>query len=99
MQFSYSKCYLLPRSGGLASHFYNFSAFYLATAAAVFLSFPKADVVVGDLMPATRSFTYLPGPKQHSAILGTILIFVSAMALVYVPKTIAIKDEPLLPAS
>lgn len=96
MQFCFSKCNALTRSVG--SHLLRFAPFYLATLAAICLTFPKADVVVGDLMPSTRSFTYLPKPKQHSAIVGTASIFASCVALMWVQKLPG-KGEPLLATS
>lgn len=77
----------------------QYAPFYLATLAALFLSFPKVDVVIGDLMPSTQSFTYQPKPKQHSAIIGTLAIFASAATLVHRQKTAVGKDEPLLATS
>jgi len=93
LQYTYFKCSVLPRSKG--SHMFRFAAFYLAALATPFLCFPKADVVVGDLMPSTQSFAYLPGPKQHSAILGTALLLASAVVLVSGGRG-ATKGAPLL---
>lgn len=93
MQYTFSKCSSLPKSSG--NHLLRFAPFYLATLATLFLSFPKVDVVVGDLMPSTQSFAYQPKPKQHSAIIGTCAILASAATLLYSQKA-ATKEEPLL---
>jgi len=95
MQFAHFKCNALSRSA--ASHAYRFSPFYLASLATPFLCFPKMHIVVGDLMPSTRSVTVLLS-NQHSAMVGTFLIFVSAVALLYVQKT-TVKRDPLLTPS
>lgn len=95
LQYTYFKCSGLHRSW---SHIFRFMPCYLASLATLFLCFPKADIVVGDLMPSTRSFTSLPGPKQQSAIAGTILLLAAAASLLYAQKS-AVKCEPLLQGS
>lgn len=90
MQYSHGKCKINMAS----RHCQRYAPFYLATIATPFLCFPKAEVVVGDLMPATQGFTYLPGPKQHSAMIGTIILLASMISMFSGPS--AKKSEPLL---
>jgi len=61
-------------------------------------AFPKFDVVIGDLIPSTQSFTYESGPKQVTAIAGSIFM-VAAAILLSLPLPKDGKVDPLLPAS
>lgn len=92
MQYVFGKC-----GASKASGLYKFLPFHLATLATLFLCFPKADVVVGDLVPSSQSFAYLPGPKQHSAIVGTAFLLLSVGALLCDKK--GEKEQPLLASS
>lgn len=61
------------------------------------LCFPKADVVVGDLVPSTASFTNLNWPIQVSATAGAVFMAAAAILLTYVP--FQEKKDLLLPTT
>lgn len=82
MQYSWNRC--SGRSSS-SSHVVRFAPFYASLIATLLLSFPKADVVVGDVDPSTRGFTYQPGPKQASAVAGTISLLASVALLLWKP--------------
>jgi len=84
VQYAWHRCSRRPPTSG---HFSRFAPFYVSILAALLLCFPKADVVVGDLLPSTQGFTYQPGPKQDSAIAGTILILASVALLLFKPAS------------
>jgi len=96
VQFTWSSCSSRPK--GNFGHFFRFAPFYAALVATPLLCFPKFDVVVGDLIPSTQSFTYQSGPKQVTAIAGSIFM-VAAAILLSLPLPRDGKVDPLLPAS
>jgi len=96
MQFTWNRCSSRPRTR--IGHFSRFAAFYAALVATPLLCFPKADVVVSDLLPSTGSFTNLTWPGQVSAFAGAVSMALSAILLSLAPIHDA-KVDPLLPKS
>lgn len=97
LQFTWVRCSSRPK--GHFGHFSRFAPFYAALIATPLLCFPKLDVVVGDLIPSSQSFTYQPGPKQASAIAGSISMIAAAILLSLPPISFSkdCKVDPLLP--
>eukprot|EP00746_Dinoflagellata_sp_MGD_P054084 gnl/MRDRNA2_/MRDRNA2_23707_c0_seq1.p1 gnl/MRDRNA2_/MRDRNA2_23707_c0~~gnl/MRDRNA2_/MRDRNA2_23707_c0_seq1.p1 ORF type:complete len:135 (-),score=29.49 gnl/MRDRNA2_/MRDRNA2_23707_c0_seq1:603-1007(-) len=98
MQFCWSSCAFRPK--GHLGHLTRFAPFYAALLATPLLCFPKAAVVVGDLMPSAESkwLASDDGPKQWSAIAGAVAMVAAAILLSLAP-TQDKKVDPLLPSS
>lgn len=95
LQFTWSRCASRPKHLG---HFSRFAPFYAALVATPLLCFPKADVVVDDLMPSTDGFMNQDWVKQLSAIAGAVSMIAAAMFLSLAPLQDR-KVDPLLPMS
>lgn len=98
MQYTWSRCASRPK--GYLGHFTRLAPFYAALVATPLLCFPKAEVVVDDLMPSlvTNSFVNQDWVKQVSAIAGTISMVASAVLVSLAPLQDS-KLDPLLPTS
>jgi hypothetical protein len=98
VQFTWSRCAARPK--GFIGHFSRFAPFYAALVSTPLLCFPKADVVVGDLItdPAVQNFTNLNWPGQISALSGAILMAAAAVLLSRAPLEDK-KANPLLPTT
>eukprot|EP00746_Dinoflagellata_sp_MGD_P123267 gnl/MRDRNA2_/MRDRNA2_57950_c0_seq1.p1 gnl/MRDRNA2_/MRDRNA2_57950_c0~~gnl/MRDRNA2_/MRDRNA2_57950_c0_seq1.p1 ORF type:complete len:112 (+),score=9.99 gnl/MRDRNA2_/MRDRNA2_57950_c0_seq1:283-618(+) len=96
VQFTWSRCSTRPK--GYLGHFSRFAPFYAALVSTPLLCFPKADVVVGDLLPSTASFTNLEWPIQVSAVSGAVCMAAAAILLSRAPLEDK-KANPLLPTN
>lgn len=99
VQFTWSRCSSRPRTH--LGHFSRFASFYAALVATPLLCFPKAEVVVADLMPAYASPHSLMNQdwfKQVSAMAGTVSMVAAAVLLSVAPLRDS-KLDPLLPAT
>jgi hypothetical protein len=96
VQFTWSRCSERPK--GYLGHFNRFAPFYAALVSMPLLSFPKVDVVVGDLLPSMSSFTDLEWPGQVSGAFGAFFMVVAAILLSRAPQQDQ-KANPLLPSN